>query len=725
MPDDNPTSPSTPTFADLSLPPALAKAIEEVGYETPTPIQQAAIPPLLAGKDVLGQAQTGTGKTAAFALPLLARVDLEHSRPQILVLTPTRELAIQVAEAMQTYARHLRGFRVLPIYGGQSLEPQLRRLSRGTHAVVGTPGRVLDHLRRGTLKLQALSALVLDEADEMLRMGFQEEVEAILSQTPEKKQVALFSATMPAPIRKVARQHQNKPVEIEIAAKTATVATVTQRYWKAVGANKLDALTRILEAEAFDAMLVFVRTRNSTAQLSERLNARGFRSAPLSGEMSQSLRERTIEQLKRGTLDILVATDVAARGLDVERISHVINFDVPWDTEAYIHRIGRTGRAGREGQAILFVNPRERRMLFAIEKATGQRLEPMHLPSRRDISERRIEQFKEAVANTLASQDLALFEQLVGDIAEAEEVTPKTVAAALVHLVQKERPLLPQHPRRDGPKERRDAPKERRETGRPSFGQGQLQGWGTYRLEVGRDHGALPKNIIGAVANEGGFAREHLGRLTIHDRHSLIDLPKDLPTDLLAHLGKVQVMGQELRIAPAGFAPGKGKAAEGPRGGPKTPRKPSPGGKGSRKPYGQKPAGKGKPGAKAAGKAAGKAATRAPGKPDGPSGSKRPRAAAQGEAPPRVEAIDSPEPAPPKNAFSSFAQRKAKKKAVKKAKGQAKKIAKKAAKKGKGKARKPRAQGGKREPSMDVRLRRLVSRNDSRVRSRKTIQEQR
>jgi ATP-dependent RNA helicase DeaD len=539
------------TFSQLNLNPGLLQAVTEVGYETPTPIQAEAIPPLLEGKDLLGQAQTGTGKTAAFALPLLHRVDLSSVRPQILVLTPTRELAIQVAEAMQTYARHLKGFRVLPIYGGQSLEPQLRRLAKGVHAVVGTPGRILDHLRRGTLRLQNLQAVVLDEADEMLRMGFIDDVEEILSQAPKKRQVALFSATMPQVIKKVAHRHLNQPVEIKIKSKTVTVATVTQHYWKAVGVNKLDALTRILEVEDFDAMLVFVRTRNTTAQLAERLNARGFTSAPLSGEMSQSLRERTVDQLKKGSLDILVATDVAARGLDVTRISHVVNFDIPYDVEAYIHRIGRTGRAGREGKAILFVTPRERRMLFAIERATGAPLEAMHLPSRRDISDRRIQQFKQAISETIESQDLSFFEEVVGDYAKENEIGLGTVAAALAQLVQRERPLMPKTPQPKG------APAGgKAERPRPQFDPSSVSGKQTYRVEVGHQHQVLPKNIVGALANEGRFIHGQLGRLEIRDTYSLIDLPRDLPADLLKHLGMVNVCGQNLRIAPYSEARG-------------------------------------------------------------------------------------------------------------------------------------------------------------------------
>ena len=431
------------SFADLGLTEAVLSAVRAVGYESPSPIQQAAIPPLLAGRDLLGQAQTGTGKTAAFALPLLCRIDLKRAEPQLLVLTPTRELAIQVAEAMQKYARHLKGFHVLPIYGGAGMDFQLKQLRRGVHAVVGTPGRIQDHLRRRTLKLDKLEAVVIDEADEMLRMGFIDDVESILGEMPKKKQVALFSATLPDRIRKVVSHHLKDPVEVKIKTKTATVAAVDQRFVEVRGFDKLEALTRILEAEDFDAMLIFVRTRQATAELSEKLEARGLASAPLSGEMTQQARERTIERLKNGKLDIVVATDVAARGLDVERVTHVVNYDVPHDVEGYIHRIGRTGRAGRGGHAILFVMPRERRMLVAIERATRQRVEPMRLPSREDVADRRAALFKDTITAVLGTQDLAFFERLVASYAEEHGREPQTIAAALAYLAQKDRPHGP------------------------------------------------------------------------------------------------------------------------------------------------------------------------------------------------------------------------------------------------------------------------------------------
>jgi ATP-dependent RNA helicase DeaD len=553
------TDPTPASFDILGLNEAVLAAVRDVGYESPSPIQQAAIPPLLAGRDVLGQAQTGTGKTAAFALPLLCRIDVKRAEPQLLVLTPTRELAIQVAEAMQTYARHLKGFHVLPVYGGTGMDFQLKQLRRGVHAVVGTPGRIQDHLRRKTLKLAKIEAVVIDEADEMLRMGFIDDVESILGAMPEQKQVALFSATLPDRIRKIVAHHLKDPVEVKIKAKTATVAAIDQRFVEVRGFDKLDALTRILEAEDFDAMLIFVRTRQATAELSEKLEARGLASGALSGEMTQIARERTIERLKSGNLDIVVATDVAARGLDVERITHVVNYDVPYDAEAYIHRIGRTGRAGRAGHAILFVTPRERRMLVAIERATRQRVEPMRLPSREDVADRRATQFKDSITEVLGSQDLAFFEQLVGSYAEEHGRTPQSIAAALAYLAQKDRPLVPPAPesRREQFTERAPAradrgrretdvapPDERRR--RPAREEtDQVR----YRIEVGREHGVQPGNIVGAIANEAGIDAVHIGRIEIFDDHSIVGLPAGMPKDVFHRLRKVWVCGQQLAIS--------------------------------------------------------------------------------------------------------------------------------------------------------------------------------
>ena len=443
MTEDSETpTPAQPTFRDMALPEALVRALDDVGYESPSPIQAATIPPLLAGRDVLGQAQTGTGKTAAFALPVLARLDPNKRLPQALVLAPTRELAIQVAEAFTKYAVHLPNFTILPIYGGQGYGPQLHALKRGVQVIVGTPGRVIDHLNRGTLDLSALDVLVLDEADEMLRMGFIDDVEAVLKKTPPTRQIALFSATMPAPIRRIAQNHLKDPAEVTIKGKTQTAANIRQRYWAVSGLHKLDALTRILEAETFDAMIVFARTKQATEELAEKLAARGFAAAAINGDIPQQQRERTITRLKDGQIDILVATDVAARGLDVERISHVLNYDIPYDTEAYVHRIGRTGRAGRSGEAILFVSPRERGMLRAIERATRQPIEQMTLPTVEAVNDQRIAKFKQRISDARAGGGLEFFQQLIEQYEHDHDVPALEIAAALAKLAQGDVPLL-------------------------------------------------------------------------------------------------------------------------------------------------------------------------------------------------------------------------------------------------------------------------------------------
>jgi len=531
------------SFKELGLAPAVYKVINEVGYETPSPIQAHSIPPLLEGRDLLGQAQTGTGKTAAFALPLLSRLDLKKKHPQILVLTPTRELALQVSEAIRTYARHLKGFQVLPVYGGQSMSQQLRQLHRGVHAVVGTPGRIQDHLRRGTLKLAGLSCVVLDEADEMLRMGFIDDVEQILKETPAERQTALFSATMPKEVNRIAQRYLKDPVEIKIKAKTSTVETIVQRFWQVKGLHKLDALTRILEAEEIEGMLVFVRTKTATVELSEKLESRGFSCAPLNGDMTQSLREKTVDQLKSGALDIVVATDVAARGLDVKRISHVVNYDIPYDTEAYVHRIGRTGRAGREGQAILFVAPRERRMLAAIERATRQPITAMSLPSRKDISNRRTDLFKDQIAEAMESQDLEFFEELIDSYQHQHDVGLRRIASTLAYLLQKDKPL-----QIDGTEEPEEIDEPARTERGPAFSDGNLA---RYRIEVGRTHGVEPKHIVGAIANEANIQSRDIGQIKIHNDYCLVDLPRSMPPALFRHLQKVWVCGQQLQISPA------------------------------------------------------------------------------------------------------------------------------------------------------------------------------
>ncbi|MEG3158653.1 DEAD/DEAH box helicase, partial [Lysobacter zhanggongensis] len=469
MSAETPASPETPSikFTDLALPEALLKALSDVGYESPSPIQAATIPPLLAGRDVLGQAQTGTGKTAAFALPALANIDPAQKTPQVLVLAPTRELAIQVAEAFQKYAHHLPGFHVLPIYGGQSYYPQLQALKRGVQVVVGTPGRVIDHLERGSLDLSELRCLVLDEADEMLRMGFIDDVEAVLKKTPETRQVALFSATMPPQIKRIAQTYLKDPVEVAIKNKTSTAANIRQRYWSVSGVHKLDALTRILEAEPFDAMIVFARTKLGTEELADKLAARGIAAAAINGDVQQQQREKTIQNLKDGRIDVLVATDVAARGLDVERISHVLNYDIPYDTESYVHRIGRTGRAGRKGEAILFVTPRERGMLRAIERATRQPIEPMELPTIETVNEQRVSKFLGRIGDALQGEDLSLFRDLVERYEREQNVPAVEIAAALAKLVQGENPLLLTPPPRPAFREREPGPRETGHRGQP------------------------------------------------------------------------------------------------------------------------------------------------------------------------------------------------------------------------------------------------------------------
>jgi ATP-dependent RNA helicase DeaD len=631
--------PATVKFTDLGLSEPLLRALSDVGYESPSPIQAATIPPLLEGRDVLGQAQTGTGKTAAFALPVLARIDPKQFKPQALVLAPTRELAIQVAEAFQKYAVHLPGFHVLPIYGGQSYAPQLQALKRGVHVVVGTPGRVIDHLDRGTLDLSELRCLVLDEADEMLRMGFIDDVEAVLKKTPATRQVALFSATMPSQIKRIAQTYLKDPVEVAIKSATSTATNIRQRFWMVSGINKLDALTRILEAEPFDGMLIFARTKLGTQELAEKLAARGLSAAAIHGDVEQKQREKMVQSLKDGRIDILVATDVAARGLDVERISHVLNYDIPYDTESYVHRIGRTGRAGRSGEAILFVAPRERSMLGAIERATRQKIEPMQLPSVDAVNEQRVGKFLGKIGAALESSDLSVFRELVERYEREHNVPAVEIAAALAQLVQGKTPLLLQAPPERPKYEREErAPRaherqthERAPRGeRPAFeprtprhGERQVTppssstrldplyanpkavarprrevpdvGMETFRIEVGHAHGVQPGNIVGAIANEADLDSKYIGRIDIRDDYTLVDLPEGMPPELLEHLKKVRVGAQMMRIQRAGpgdidGTPGRGQrphsAPRGPRpahvgrpphpGGPKKPFKPRP-----------------------------------------------------------------------------------------------------------------------------------------------------
>jgi ATP-dependent RNA helicase DeaD len=568
---DDPTDTATTGFAGLNLPKPLLKALEGLGYESPSPIQAQAIPLLLDGKDLLGHAPTGTGKTAAFALPLLARLDLKASAVQILTLTPTRELAIQVAEAFQSYAAHLRDFHVLPVYGGQEYHGQIKALRRGVHVIVGTPGRVTDHIKRGTLKLDQITGLVLDEADEMLRMGFIDDVEWILEQTPSTRQTALFSATMPKEIERIARKHLRDPQQVSIKSRTATAETIRQRAWIVSGTNKLDALTRILEVEDFDAILIFVRTRSSTTELADRLSARGYTATALNGDMPQKLREQTVNRLKARQIDILIATDVAARGLDVDRISHVINYDIPYDTESYIHRIGRTGRAGRTGEAILFAAPRERRMLKAIEKATRKSIEPLELPSIDQVNAKRVDLFKQRVISRIAEGNLDFMRDLIGQLQQESEVSAQDIAAALAHLSLGGQPLLMEktsrktrssdHAEQPGkdrgfdrgrrePREFREPrePRERREPRRREINPDNE----LFRLEVGHEHGVQPGNIVGAIANEAGIDANNIGRVAIHDDYSEVELPKGMPREIFEELKKAWVCGRRLNISRVG-----------------------------------------------------------------------------------------------------------------------------------------------------------------------------
>jgi ATP-dependent RNA helicase DeaD len=569
-------------FAELNLPAFLLETLERVGYEKPSPIQQATIPALLDGNDIVGMAQTGTGKTAAFALPILARIDVSNPKTQALVLCPTRELAIQVAEAFQTYAEGLRGFHVLPVYGGQDMSRQLQALRRGVHVVVGTPGRLLDHLSRRSLDLKHINTLVLDEADEMLRMGFIDDVEMILQQTPDQRQVALFSATMPPAIRNVAEKYLKDPKEVRIKSATSTNADIEQFYWLVQGTNKLDALTRMLEVEEFDGMIVFVRTKNSTVELADKLNARGFSAAPLNGDMNQQLRTRTVEQLKNGQLDIVVATDVAARGLDVERISHVMNYDIPHDNEAYVHRIGRTGRAGRSGKAILFVAPREQRMLQSIERTTRKKITRMELPTRGDLILKRSQQFKQTIANALEQGNLDFFHVLVADLVQEYGCSLEDAAAAMAFLLQKDRPLEPsvkdvanKAPRQtfkdeddrparrvrskvpvrddvtaqllDGDDHSARAARKRRDE--RIYEDGAEVGMDNYRLAVGHTHGVTPREIVGAIANEGGIEGRFIGRIQIFDDYTTIGLPEGMPDEVFQTLQRTRVCGQALNLA--------------------------------------------------------------------------------------------------------------------------------------------------------------------------------
>jgi ATP-dependent RNA helicase DeaD len=560
---------SIASFGDLGLSAPVLEAITDVGYESPSPIQAATIPVLLAGNDMLGQAQTGTGKTAAFAFPILSRIKVRLGPPQCIVLVPTRELAIQVAEAFQKYASKIKGFHVLPIYGGQSYTPQLMSLKRGAHVVVGTPGRVMDHIKRGTLDLGGVTTLVLDEADEMLQMGFVDDIEWILEKTPATRQVALFSATLPSQIRRIAEKHLRDPVAVTITSRTSTATNIRQRYWVVSGVHKLDALTRILEAEPFDGMLIFTRTKQSTVELAERLEARGFAVAPLNGDMQQKDRERTVTRLKGGQIDILVATDVAARGLDVERISHVVNYDVPYDTESYVHRIGRTGRAGRNGEAILFITPRERNMLRYIERATRSPLEPMELPTIADVNEQRVARFRQRITEAIAAGQGEPFRSLIEEFEREHDVPAVEIAAALAGLLQGGSPLLLKERVRDavGAGKGTDSPdgdkgdrREARGKGRDSAVAAERlseEDTETYRIDVGYVHGVKPGNIVGAIANVAAIEGRQIGHVDIREDHTFVGLPRGLSAKILSELTKTRVAGRMLNIVPASDVPPK------------------------------------------------------------------------------------------------------------------------------------------------------------------------
>ena len=538
------------SFDDFGIDDRVRAALDEVGYESPSPIQAATIPPLMEGRDVVGLAQTGTGKTAAFAIPILSRLDTSARKPQALVLAPTRELALQVAEAFGRYSSKMPEVKVLPIYGGQAYGIQLSGLRRGAQVIVGTPGRVIDHLDKGTLDLSELAYLVLDEADEMLSMGFAEDIERILADTPDDKQVALFSATMPPTIGRLARKYLNNPQEVKVKSQTSTASNIDQRYLQVSHQRKLDALTRVLEVEPFDGMIVFVRTKSATEELAEKLRSRGLSAMAINGDMVQAQRERTINQLKDGTIDILVATDVAARGLDVDRISHVVNYDIPHDTESYVHRIGRTGRAGRSGTALLFVSPRERHLLRAIERATKQELTEIDLPSVEDVNAQRVSKFGESITNNLESDNLDLFRGLIETYAREHDVALADIAAALALETRDGGFLMSPDPPAG---ERRDRDRgERHERERKGGGK-----FATYRIAVGRKHKVSPGAIVGAIANEGGLTRNDFGNISIRDDFSLVELPDDLDNETLNNLKHTRIGKTPINISRDQGPPGQ------------------------------------------------------------------------------------------------------------------------------------------------------------------------
>ena len=558
-------------FASFGFAPELLDALTAIGYEEPSPIQKAAIPELLLGRDLVGQAQTGTGKTAAFALPMLAALDAHQRTPQVLVLTPTRELAIQVADAFKSYAVNMPHLRVLPLYGGSDFRDQIVRLKRGVQIVVGTPGRVMDHMRQGTLDLSGLRSLVLDEADEMLRMGFIDDVEWVLEQLPSQRQVVLFSATMPPEIRRISHKYLNDPAEVTIKTKGADSSRIRQRFITVNGPQKLEALTRVLESETKEGVIIFARTKAITVTVAEALEAKGYDVAVLNGDVAQSQRERTIERLKSGTVDVLVATDVAARGLDVDRITLVVNYDIPFDSEAYVHRVGRTGRAGRSGDAILFVTPRERRFLGGLERAVGRPIEPMPIPSNATINQSRLDRLRQRLCDSLATEgrdeERALLSEIVQRVGQESGATPEQLALAALQMVVGNQPLLVQgdeswirqaggrDDRREGG---RDGLRDPRRQERPGPGgrRGPREqsgppesGMERFRIEVGWRDRVKPGNIVGAIANEAGLNGRSIGRIQIFDAHSLVDLPQGMPEDVFQGLKRLKVMNRELQIS--------------------------------------------------------------------------------------------------------------------------------------------------------------------------------
>lgn len=556
-------------FRDLPLLEEVQQAIERSGYTTPTEIQAQIIPFMLDGRDVLAQSQTGTGKTAAFALPILSRIDLNKRHPQVLVLTPTRELAIQVGKSFQTYGADLPGFTVATIYGGSDYDPQLRQLRRGAHVVVGTPGRTIDHIKRGTLKLDGITCLALDEADEMLNMGFLDDVKFVLERAPDDRQIALFSATMPGPIRTIAQQYLNNPARITVKAKTMTADSIRQRAVIVQPRDKVDTLIRLLDVEDTDGVIIFTKTREATVTVAEALSQSGLSAVALNGDIPQKLRERTIQQLKSGKLDILVATDVAARGLDVQRISHVFNYDVPNDSESYVHRIGRTGRAGRKGEAIIFLSNSQRYKLRTIERATRQPIEVVQPPTADDMNAIRIVRFKEQIASVMAEQDLSLFHRLITEHAEESGKPMEYIAAALAHIGQGGRPFFVEdRPRRKSfdREERSDFRSDRGRSDRGNYGDrgdrggraggppprrlsAPRPGMERFRIEVGSSDGVKPGNIVGAVANEGGIDGDQIGPISIHQSHSTVDLPTGMPKDIYETLQQTWVAGKQLKLS--------------------------------------------------------------------------------------------------------------------------------------------------------------------------------